>query len=262
MHRRRIALTLLVLSLSLGLVSCHSLPEAPRSDGKVQEVSTPEQAERDEIFGLLAYAVALRNWQGPSREERGHNIAAVLVDPKGVPVAWGRNCNEITQNTTQHAEIRLIRSYLTRSRALTLRNYSVYTTLEPCAMCAGMMTMCNLKRVVYGQTDPDFGGALRRLQLDSRSLPQGLPPYPRTVVSEPLHSNIRTKLDEAHTQAFARGEKSITRWLLSEPAHELFQEAARRLDEYQTRCPGNAAPLESARTLLKEVPAKYVPFED
>ncbi len=49
----------------------------------------PDQAERDEIFTLLAYAVVRKNWQqdmDPS--PRGYNIGGILVDPYNNIACW------------------------------------------------------------------------------------------------------------------------------------------------------------------------------
>ncbi len=76
--------------------------------------------ERDEIYSLLAYAVVYKDWQSSKTNQRGHNIGAVLVDPKGKLVNWARNCNQITQNGTQHAELRLMLGYQSKVHSYNL----------------------------------------------------------------------------------------------------------------------------------------------
>ncbi len=63
---------------------------------------------------------------------------------------------------------RLMIGYLNRVGGYSLKKHTVYTTLEPCAQCSGMMTLCSIERTVYGQTDPGFGKAMERLALDSK----------------------------------------------------------------------------------------------
>jgi len=67
-----------------------------------------------------------------------------------------------------------------------LDGYTIYTTLEPCAMCSGMMALTKVKRAVYGNPTHLYGRAIERLMLDSRALKDpsdgrslGFKPYPR-----------------------------------------------------------------------------------
>ena len=64
------------------------------------------QAERDQIFSLLAYAVVLKDWQTGGPNQRGHNISSVLVDPQGKVVFWARNWNQPSKDGAQHGEVR------------------------------------------------------------------------------------------------------------------------------------------------------------
>jgi len=61
-----------------------------------------------------------------------------------------------------------MQNFLDSSDDWFLENYTLYTTLEPCIMCAGMMVMSRLRRVVYGQADPHYGGAMERMKFTSR----------------------------------------------------------------------------------------------
>lgn len=101
-----------------------------------QEAITAEvQKERDDIYILAAYAVVYNDWQDGSGQKRGHNIGSVLVDPDGKIVNWARNCNARLANGTQHGEVRLMLGYLNRVGGYSLKDHTVYTSLEPCAQC-------------------------------------------------------------------------------------------------------------------------------
>ena len=284
MRRSRI---LVVLSLcSLVVCGCQLLvPPAPRSydaahkpmemapqalfgEGpRVTRAVSPVQEERDEIYTLLAYAVVLKDWQtrGPG-QQRGHNIGCVLVDGDGKVVFWARNCNHITGNGTQHGEVRVMIGYLSKVHTYSLRDHTVYTTLEPCAQCSGMMTLTSIARTVYGQTDPGFGKALERLALDTHKLPELLPqqfkhgykPYPRRVRSEPSKCRFRQELDDAYDPE----QGSLTRFLLTDEAKAIYMKAREALRSYEVKQEDNRAVLKEAIEFLNnEVKDDYTPLK-
>ena len=212
-----------------------------------------EQEERDEIFALLAYAVVYKDWQTSSSVGRGYNIGGVLVDPDDVIVCWARNSVNKTRNGTQHGEVRLITNYLSNVENKSLKGYKLYTTLEPCAMCSGMMTLTSTYLTIFGQHDPGFGDAIQRLELNSTSI-DGYCPYPRGVISSPSTTGIRKQIDDAYEKTLPN---SITKWLAGPAAEGLFKAARDELATYKTTYPGNAPILKGAREFLKGVPSAY-----
>lgn len=216
------------------------------------------QEERDELFMLLAYSVVHRDWQSDSNggDQRGHNIGGILVDSRNQIVNWARNCNAITNNGSQHGEVRLIRSYLRRDRSRSyLDGYTVYTSLEPCAMCTGMMCLTKLDRCVYGQKDPGYGNALERLALDSsRRLGGGYKPYPRLFESEGCYGPTTTRMNQAY---LASGEENITKWLRSDEAEAIYRDAFERLKIYDVRHDENRRIKGACLQFLHGVPSHY-----
>jgi tRNA(adenine34) deaminase len=213
--------------------------------------------ERDEIYSLLAYSVVLKDWQSADPNQRGHNIGAVLVVSQGTLVYWARNCNHITKNGTQHAEVRLMLGYLSKVQTYNLKGCTVYTTLEPCAQCSGMMILQSVQRTVYGQTDPGFGKAIERLDLDSSALPNGFRPYPRPVNSDKSKSTICAELDDA----YAKVGGSITGFLLSPKAKLIFEKAHQQLLTYKLLHPENEPILRnSVEFLNNRVTDHYEPI--
>lgn len=218
----------------------------------VDVIITPEiQEERDEIYMLVAYAVVLNDWQDGSGKKRGHNIGSILVAPDGKIVNWARNCNAALSNGTQHGEVRLMLGYLNRVGGYSLKGHTIYTTLEPCAQCSGMMILCNIKRTVYGQTDPSFGKAIERLTLDSKKWNEmGYKPYPRKVISDRSKTKYCEQLDEAYEDVGG----SITKFLLTEKSKLIFTSALEELKNYNLNCPEeNRSILEHAHKTLAHV---------
>ncbi|PKK34710.1 hypothetical protein BWI96_21035 [Siphonobacter sp. SORGH_AS_0500] len=209
---------------------------------KIQPDSLSIQDERDHIFSLLAYALVYQDWQGeqvPREKRRGYNIGALLVNEQNEPLAYNLNCITSTNNSTQHAEIRMITKYLEGSHQYNLRNCTVYTTLEPCAMCAGMILMTATKRVVYGQHDIEFSKAFERLAADHRAS-GGLGPYPRTVQVSPSSIPLCQQLDRQYeTFLQSDAEKVLAKFLASESAKSIYQSAHPLLEQFNVLHPEN-----------------------
>lgn len=90
-------------------------------------------------------------------------VGAVLVQD-GQIIGRGFNCPISRHDPSAHAEMVAI-----RDAALQLENYrlpgsTLYVTLEPCSMCAGLIVHSRIQRVVYGATEPKAGVALSRGQ--------------------------------------------------------------------------------------------------
>lgn len=88
-------------------------------------------------------------------------IGAVVVC-EGAVVARAHNLRETATDPSAHAEFSAM---VEAARALgrwRLTGCTVYVTLEPCLMCAGLMVNARIDRCVYGAADPK-GGALGTL---------------------------------------------------------------------------------------------------
>jgi tRNA(Arg) A34 adenosine deaminase TadA len=232
------------VSLLLLILSCSLFFQCGVSKRVQTEVVRPSleswQVERDEIYSLLAYSVVLKAWQTGGPDQRGHNIGSVLVNPEGQVVFWARNYNYKMKDGTQHGEVRLMLGYLEKIKSYSLKGYTVYTSLEPCAQCSGMMIQQSIARTVYGQTDPDFGKAVERLKLDSSSIPNGYIPYPRPVTADVSQSIICKQLDAAYKKS---AKKSITDFLMTDQAKAIYQAANQMLLNYQVKYPKNQGVL-------------------
>jgi tRNA(adenine34) deaminase len=96
-------------------------------------------------------------------------IGAVIVC-EGQIIARGHNLREITGDPTAHAEIIALREASQQKHHWRLSEAVLYTTLEPCPMCAGAMVQARIKRLVYGALDPKAGaaGSLMNIVQDER----------------------------------------------------------------------------------------------
>ena len=133
-----------------------------------------------------------------SREHGNTPFGALLVDKDGNILMEQENIEITEKICTGHAEATLAaRASQTYSKDF-LWQCTLYTTAEPCAMCAGAIYWANIGRVVYGMTER------RLLELTGS------------------HEQNPT-FDLPCRQVFARGQKDIT---VIEPVPEVEEEAA------------------------------------
>ncbi|GHF65883.1 nucleoside deaminase [Seohaeicola zhoushanensis] len=85
-------------------------------------------------------------------------VGAVLVAPDGRVVAAAGNRTRELCDPTAHAEILALREACAAAGSERLPGYTLWVTLEPCAMCAAAIANARLARVCYGAADPKSGG--------------------------------------------------------------------------------------------------------
>ncbi len=86
-------------------------------------------------------------------------VGAVIVRD-GVVVSKGHNLTRTDCDPTAHAEILALRAATRGTGFPRLPDSTVYTTVEPCFMCAGALVHARVARVVWGVRDPKFGGSV------------------------------------------------------------------------------------------------------
>lgn len=96
-------------------------------------------------------------------------IGAVVVRD-GEIVARAHNRRELDQDPSAHAEFAALCAAARSLGRWRLSDCTVYVTLEPCCMCAGLMVNARVGRCVYGASDAKAGalGSLYDLNADSR----------------------------------------------------------------------------------------------
>lgn len=84
-------------------------------------------------------------------------VGAIIIDSHGQILACGSNRTITDLDPTAHAEIVALRNAALRIGNYRLAGTTVYTTIEPCAMCAGALVNARVARLVYGARDERFG---------------------------------------------------------------------------------------------------------
>ncbi|TXH92059.1 MAG: tRNA adenosine(34) deaminase TadA [Pseudomonas sp.] len=90
-------------------------------------------------------------------------VGALLVQD-GEVIGRGFNCPISNHDPSAHAEMVAIRAAALAARNYRLPGSTLYVTLEPCSMCAGLIVHARIARVVYGATEPRAGVAVSRGQ--------------------------------------------------------------------------------------------------
>jgi tRNA(Arg) A34 adenosine deaminase TadA len=172
---------------------------------------------------------------GPHLDEdyKGHNIAAIAVNSDGIILDFDFNHNRLFNSSAEHAEARLVRRifglaqladtwrpavdgqclpHSALSDYTTLPDITIYTSLESCAQCAGVMALGRVRQVVYLQTDPGMyfiGRILRNLTDENLRAPL---PISGGEIGLPYFAEL-----DAAAGAFARQVPNEPFWIEHQP---------------------------------------------
>jgi tRNA(Arg) A34 adenosine deaminase TadA len=197
----------------------------------------------------------------------GHNIACLAVDATGAIIDFDFNHNEVFNSSVEHAESRLVRRVFSLAQiydgwamrapvdppppltyATQLSEVTVYTSLESCSQCSGIMALGSVRRVVFLQRDPgqsSIGNILRNLSPPGASF---APPLP--LPADLLGVEHFTRLGDAY-DAFTRAVSarpffvakdgtldttpSITSFLCTDEARAIFDAGRAEFNLYAPR---------------------------
>lgn len=107
-----------------------------------------DTSANDETFLRHAFAVAQR-----SMDNGNHPFGAILVGPQGDVLIESENGLLPDNDMTAHAERLLATAASRRYGPAFLAECTMYTSAEPCAMCAGAIYWTGIGRVVYGLSE-------------------------------------------------------------------------------------------------------------
>ncbi|HZD96477.1 MAG TPA: tRNA adenosine(34) deaminase TadA [Candidatus Sulfotelmatobacter sp.] len=97
--------------------------------------------------------------------EAGEVPVGALILSAGEIVGQGHNRNLLEHDPTAHAEIVALRQAAAHLGNHRLAGCTLYSTIEPCSMCAGALIHARVSRLVYGANDPKAGAAGSVLQV-------------------------------------------------------------------------------------------------
>jgi tRNA(adenine34) deaminase len=152
----------------------------------------------DETFMRIALDAA------KEAEELGEvPIGACLVDKNGVVIAVSGNRTITNCDPTAHAEILVIREAAQKIGNYRLTDTTIYTTIEPCAMCAGSLIHARIAKLIFGSHDKRFGAVESVFNLcDTSSLNHQL-----EITSGVLAKECRQIMQQFFKQKRLKGSK-------------------------------------------------------
>ncbi len=112
------------------------------------EISGLSTSERDAQFLRRSFDIARR-----AMTHGNHPFGALLVDEGGNVLLEAENGYMPSHDGTAHAERLLATLACTTIPAEVLRKATLYSSAEPCAMCAGAMYWAGIGRLVYGLSE-------------------------------------------------------------------------------------------------------------
>jgi tRNA(Arg) A34 adenosine deaminase TadA len=213
----------------------------------------------------------------------GHNIACLAVDGNGEIIDFEFNHNDFFRSSAEHAESRMVRRLFgltdirdgwrtggkvpEKTRSFSLKDVTLYTSLESCAQCSGVMSLGRVRQVVYLQNDPgaylvgnimfNLAGreagdqsALAAIPIPASAV--GLPHYDRLnrgyaeFMSDIADAKLNNRRDRAFYIAPDLGpsipqridyDPSITSYLCTDVAFDIFEDGGKCLDNVVLKYP-------------------------
>ena len=92
-----------------------------------------------------------------AREHGNHPFGSLLVDGDGTVVLEAENTVVTGRDVTAHAEQNLVREASAGFEPEELAAHTLYTSTEPCAMCAGAIFWSGIGRVVFALSSATLG---------------------------------------------------------------------------------------------------------
>ena len=114
-----------------------------------------EQSATEEDVMWMRHALTLAD----KAESIGEVPVGACVVLNGELIGEGFNTPITDNDPSAHAELRAVKEAAAAVQNYRLIDATLYVTLEPCSMCAGMLVHARVKRVVFGAKDAKTGAA-------------------------------------------------------------------------------------------------------
>jgi tRNA(adenine34) deaminase len=141
-------------------------------------------------IAMMRRCVALAQSAGA----RGELPFAAVIGRRGEFISESLNMVRSEGDVTRHAEMLAISSAQKKMRSTSLHECTIYSTIEPCAMCSYAIRESRIGRVIFGLRSPVMGGNSRwNILTDaglSSTLPEAFAPPPE-ILPGCLHDEVQ-----------------------------------------------------------------------
>ena len=100
-----------------------------------------------------------------AREVKNEIPVCALVVKENILISKAINQTEKSKDATAHAEILIIKEASSKLGNWRLSDCVLYTTLEPCAMCAGAIINSRISKIIFGAYDVNAGACGSKINL-------------------------------------------------------------------------------------------------
>ncbi len=141
-------------------------------------------------MGMMRRCVALAQSAG----SRGEYPFAAVIARRGEFICESLNMVRHDRDVTRHAELVAISLAQKKLRSTSLDACTIYSTIEPCAMCSYAIRESRIGRVIFGLRSPVMGGNSRWNILTDAGLSSTLPEVfapPPDVLPGCLHHEVQ-----------------------------------------------------------------------
>jgi tRNA(adenine34) deaminase len=123
-----------------------------------------ERRSSDEHFMMQALDLARE------AERAGEVPVGAIVVLSGAVIGRGRNAPVELHDPSAHAEMVALREAASAIGNYRVEKSTLYSTLEPCVMCAGLLVAARVERLVFGARDLRFGGVRSKFRIADSEL--------------------------------------------------------------------------------------------
>jgi tRNA(adenine34) deaminase len=103
-------------------------------------------------------------------EQAGEVPVGAVIVLSGQVIGRGRNAPVEMHDPSAHAEMVALRQAAAAIRNYRVERATLYSTLEPCVMCAGLLVTARVERLVFGARDLRFGGVRSKFRIADSEL--------------------------------------------------------------------------------------------
>lgn len=133
-----------------------------RGAGSGRSVSQLDEDRMRELYGFTARTL---------QTQRPVPFGALIVDSRsGKPLVRATNAVMRQSDPSAHAELRAVRLACKKLKTPRLTGYTLYSTCEPCPMCAANALWARLDRVVFGATIADASRHCLQIYVSAKEL--------------------------------------------------------------------------------------------